>query len=39
MRTTARQTRDHWTITVDFHNKAPSVQLLGAGKAISGGVR
>ena len=33
MRTTARQTRDNRTITVDFHNEDPYVQLLGAGKA------
>jgi len=33
MRTTARQTRDNRTITVDFHNEATYYQLLGDGKA------
>src|SRR5215831_7543086 len=33
MRTTARQTRTNRTITVDFHNAATYVQLLGDGKA------
>jgi hypothetical protein len=33
MRTTARQTRENRTITVDFHNEATYVQLLGDGKA------
>jgi hypothetical protein len=30
---TARQTRDNRTITVDFHNEATYIQLLGDGKA------
>src|SRR6266704_3266788 len=33
MRTTARQTPQNRTITVDFQNKATYVQLLGDGKA------
>src|SRR5499427_7719505 len=33
MRTTARQTRDNRTITVDFQNEATYVQLLHDGKA------
>src|SRR6516165_11960165 len=33
MRTTARQTRDNRTITVDFQNEATSFRLLGDGKA------
>jgi hypothetical protein len=33
MRNTARQTRDNRTITVDFHNEATYIQLLGDGKA------
>jgi hypothetical protein len=33
MRTTARQTRENLTITVDFQNEATYVQLLGDGKA------
>jgi hypothetical protein len=33
MRTTARQTRDNRTITVDFQNEATYFQLLGDGKA------
>jgi hypothetical protein len=33
MRNTARQTRENRTITVDFHNEATYVQLLGDGKA------
>jgi hypothetical protein len=33
MRNTAHQTREHRTITVDFHNEATYVQLLGDGKA------
>src|SRR5215813_9852881 len=33
MRTTARQTRENRTITVDFQNEATYVQLLGDGKA------
>jgi hypothetical protein len=33
MRTTARQTRDNRTITVDFQNEATYVQLLNDGKA------
>ena len=33
MRTTARQTRENRTITVDFQNEATYVQLLGNGKA------
>jgi hypothetical protein len=33
MRTTARQTRENRTITVDFHNEATYLQLLGDGKA------
>src|SRR5215831_14604236 len=33
MRTTASQTRENRTITVDFQNEATSVQLLGDGKA------
>src|SRR6266446_4687641 len=33
MRTTARQTRDNRTITVDFHNEATYFRLLDNGKA------
>jgi hypothetical protein len=33
MRTTARQTRENRTITVDFQHEATYVQLLGDGKA------
>ena len=33
MRTTARQTRENRTITVDFQNEATYGQLLGDGKA------
>src|SRR6516165_11906601 len=33
MRTTARQTRENRTITVDFQNEATYFQLLGDGKA------
>ena len=33
MRNTARQTRENRTITVDFHNEATYMQLLGDGKA------
>src|SRR5438093_6466843 len=33
MRHTARQTRENWTITVDFQNGATYFQLLGDGKA------
>src|SRR6266702_4087046 len=33
MRTTARQTRDNRTITVDFQNEATYFHLLGDGKA------
>jgi hypothetical protein len=33
MRTTAHQTRENRTITVDFHNEATYFQLLGNGKA------
>src|SRR4029450_3161421 len=33
MRSRARQTRENRTITVDFHNEATYVQLLGDGKA------
>ena len=33
MRTTARQTRDNRTITVDFQNEVTYVQLLNDGKA------
>jgi hypothetical protein len=33
MRSTARQTRDNRTITVDFQNEATYFQLLGDGKA------
>jgi hypothetical protein len=33
MRTTTRQTRENRTITVDFHDEATYVQLLGDGKA------
>jgi hypothetical protein len=33
MRNTARQTRDHQTITVDFQHEATYCQLLGDGKA------
>jgi hypothetical protein len=33
MRTTARQTRENRTITVDFQNETTYVQLLGDGKA------
>jgi len=33
MRNTTRQTRENRTITVDFHNEATYVQLLGDGKA------
>ena len=32
MRTTARQTRDNRTITVDFQNEATYVQLLNDGR-------
>jgi hypothetical protein len=34
MRTTARQTRDNRTITIDFQNEATYVQLLNDGKAV-----
>src|ERR671926_365076 len=34
MRNTARQTRENRTITVDFHNEATYMQLLGDGKAL-----
>ncbi len=33
MRNTARQTREHRTITVDFQDEATYFQLLGNGKA------
>src|ERR671928_1201353 len=33
MRTTARQTRENRTITVDFQNEATYFRLLGDGKA------
>jgi hypothetical protein len=33
MRNTARQTRDHRTITIDFQHEATYCQLLGDGKA------
>src|SRR6267142_973202 len=33
MRNTTRQTREHWTITVDFQHEATYFQLLGDGKA------
>jgi hypothetical protein len=33
MQNTARQTRDNWTITVDFQNEATYFQLLHNGKA------
>src|SRR5262252_2331694 len=33
MRNTTRQTRENRTITVDFHNEASYLQLLGDGKA------
>src|SRR5262244_614954 len=33
MRTTARQTRENRTITVDFHNEATYLQIIGDGKA------
>ena len=33
MRTTARQTRENRTITVDFQNEATYMQLPGDGKA------
>src|SRR3989454_8557038 len=33
MRTTARQTRENRTITVDFQHEATYIQLLGDGKA------
>ncbi len=33
MRTTAHQTRENRTITVDFQHEATYVQLLGDGKA------
>jgi hypothetical protein len=33
MRNTAHQTRENRTITVDFHNEATYMQLLGDGKA------
>src|SRR5499426_718834 len=33
MRTTACQSRENWTITVDFQNEATYGQLLGDGKA------
>src|SRR5438477_12293602 len=33
MQTTARQTRDNRTITVDFQNEATYFRLLGDGKA------
>jgi hypothetical protein len=33
MPNTARQTRANRTITVDFHNEASYLQLLGDGKA------
>jgi hypothetical protein len=34
MRNTARQTRDHRTITVDFQHEATYCQLRGDGKAL-----
>jgi hypothetical protein len=33
MRTTTHQTRENRTITVDLHNEATYMQLLGDGKA------
>src|SRR5919205_4676079 len=33
MRHTTRQSRENRTITVDFHNEATYLQLLGDGKA------
>src|SRR5215475_8482727 len=33
MRSTARQSRENWTITVDFQNEVTYRQLLGDGKA------
>jgi hypothetical protein len=39
MRTTARQTRENRTITVDFQNEAPYAQLLGDGKTCFRGGR
>ena len=33
MRTTARQTRENRTLTVDFQNETTYFQLLGDGKA------
>jgi hypothetical protein len=33
MRSTARQTRENRTITIDFQNEATYFQLLGDGKA------
>ena len=33
MRTTARQTRENRTITIDFQNEATYFHLLGDGKA------
>jgi hypothetical protein len=33
MRNTTRQTRENRTVTVDFHDEATYVQLLGDGKA------
>ena len=33
MPNTARQTRENRTITVDFHNEATYLQILGNGKA------
>ena len=33
MRHATRQTRDNRTVTVDFHDEATYVQLLGDGKA------
>ena len=38
MRNTTRHTREHRTITVDDHNQAPALQLLGDGKALIEGV-
>jgi hypothetical protein len=34
MRNTTRHTREHRTVTVDVHNQATSLQLLGDGKAL-----
>jgi hypothetical protein len=34
MRHTSCHTRAHGTVTVDVHNQAPSLQLLGDGKAL-----